>query len=141
MMHESQSDRNEDTQMLWWKPVVTILPLFLITRVTIFCFGTSATDAQIYHQYALAVRQGSVADLYKQYPVEYPQLATLFGVGVETIADCLPPGVERLIPTRERSRTDIPRACFEVALGLVLFGIDAGLLLLIARLARHNPSR
>jgi hypothetical protein len=141
MMHESQSDRNEDTQMLWWKPVVTILPLFLITRVTIFCFGTSATDAQIYHQYALAVRQGSVADLYKQYPVEYPQLATLFGVGVETIADCLPPGVERLIPTRESSRTDIPRARFEVALGLVLFGIDAGLLLLIARLARHNPSR
>jgi hypothetical protein len=78
-----------------------------------------------------------MAALYEQHDTEYPQLAVAFGAAVGAVADVLPPGSERLIAFRPNRAPDIGCARFQVALGLVLLGIDTGLFLLIARLARQ----
>jgi hypothetical protein len=61
-----------------------------------------------------------------------------FGAGVEWVADLLPGGVEKVISGRASQPPDVGTARFQAALGLVLFGIDAGLLLSVAWLVRRD---
>lgn len=116
-----------------WGPVAAVLPAFVLTRLAVFLAATSATDSQVYYQYALAARDTSVAHLFRSYDVEYPQLAVAFAVGVSRLADALPDGSEKLISARPGAPADVGLGRFQVALGLTLGAIDLGLLLLVAR--------
>lgn len=117
-----------------WGPVAAVLPAFVLTRLAIFLAATSATDSQVYYQYALAARETSVGHLFRSYDVEYPQLAIVFAVGVTHLADALPAGSERLISARPGAHADVGLGRFQVALGQTLGAIDLGLLLLLARI-------
>jgi hypothetical protein len=136
-MSETQTQANPANR---WRPVVAVLPVFVLTRLVIFLAVTSATDSQVYYQYGVAARVSSVGDLYRSYDAEYPQLAVVFAAGVGVVADALPPGAERVIGFRRSLPPDVGTARFQVALGLVLGAIDIGVLLLIAGFARKaNP--
>jgi hypothetical protein len=126
-----------ETNVTGWRPVVALLPVFLATRLFIFFALTSATDYQVYYLYGKTARNGSLAALYKEHSIEYPQLAVCFGAGVDWIADQLPDGVERLISARPNPAPSVGAARYQVALGLVLFGIDTVLFFLVALLARQ----
>ena len=117
-----------------WGPVAAVLPAFVLTRLAVFFAATSATDSQIYYQYALAAREVSVAHLYRAHDAEYPQLAVVFSMAVSHLADALPTGSERLISARPGAPTDVGLGRFQVAFGLTIGLIDLSLLLLIARL-------
>ena len=106
------------------RPLVVVLPAFLLTRAAIFFAATSATDSIVYHQYGVAARVASVAELFRQHDTEYPQLAVAFSAGVGWLADQLPDGVERLTSARKSKPPDLGTARFQVALGLVLFMVD-----------------
>lgn len=123
------------------RPLVVVLPAFLLTRAAIFFAATSATDSIVYHQYGVAARVASVAELFRQHDTEYPQLAVLFSAGVGWVADQLPEGVERLIGARKSKPPDICTARFQVALGLVLFVLDLATLALVAQLTRKSDPR
>jgi hypothetical protein len=115
-------------------PLAAVLPVFLVTRAAIFFAATAATDSIVYHQYGVRARVASVAALFRDHDAEYPQLAVAFSAAVGWVADLLPDGAERVISARRSTPPDTGTARFQVALGLVLFAIDLGLLLLVARL-------
>jgi len=119
-----------------WRPLVAVLPAFVITRLTIFLMATAATDSQLYYQYGVAARVASVDTFFRVHDVEYPQLAVLFMAGVGVVADALPTGAERVISARPDIPINVGLARFQVALGLVLGALDMGMLIQIARLAR-----
>ena len=123
------------------RPLAVVLPAFLVIRAAIFLAATSATDSIVYHQYGVAARVASVAELFRKHDAEYPQLAVAFSAGVGWLADQLPPGAERMIASRPSKPPDIGTARFQVALGIVLFAIDLAALLLIARLTIADPPR
>jgi hypothetical protein len=123
------------------RPLVVVLPAFLLTRAAIFFSATSATDSIVYHQYGVAARVASVAELFRQHDTEYPQLAVAFSAGVGWLADQLPDGVEQLISARKSKPPDLGTARFQVALGLVLFMVDLAALALIALFSRKSEPR
>jgi hypothetical protein len=118
------------------KPLLAVLPAFLVTRVAIFFAATVGTDSWLYYRYAAAARTSSVAELYRSDTPEYPQLAVAFAAGAAWVADRLPDGAERLIATRGGVSRDVGTARFQVALGLLLFAIDVGMFLGVARWAK-----
>jgi hypothetical protein len=123
------------------RPLAVVLPVFLVTRAAIFFAATSATDSIVYHQYGVAARVASVAELFRKHDAEYPQLAVVFSAGVGWVADRLPQGAERAISLRPNKPPDIGTARFQVALGIVLFILDLAALLLIAHLTRGEDPR
>ena len=123
------------------RPLAVVLPVFLVTRAAIFFAATSATDSIVYHQYGVAARVASVAELFQRHEAEYPQLAVVFSSGVGWVADRLPEGAERIIQARRSKPPDIGTARFQVALGMVLFAIDLAALLLITHLTRDEDPR
>lgn len=126
-----------------WGPIWAVLPAFALTRLAVFFAATSATDSQVYHAYALAAREHSVAYLYQNHDAEYPQLAVAFSMAVSHFADALPGGAEKLIAARPSAPTDVGLARFQVAFGLAIGLVDLSLLFLIAgmaaKLAPNDP--
>lgn len=122
-------------------PLAAVLPVFLVTRAAIFFAATAATDSAVYYQYGVAARVASVGELFRHHDAEYPQLAVAFSAVVGWVADRLPDGAERLISFRRSFPPDVGLARFQVALGLVLFALDLGLFLLIARLTAAADPR
>ena len=123
------------------RPLAVVLPAFLLTRAAIFFAATSATDSIVYHQYGVAARVASVAELFRKHDAEYPQLAVAFSAGIGWIADRLPDCAERIIAARKSKPPDIGTARFQVALGLVLFVLDLATLLLLAHFTRNDDPR
>ena len=78
-----------------------------------------------------------MAELHKSRDVEYPPLATLFGVAVLYLAEALPEGAERLTALRPEETRGAGPARDEVALGLVLFAVDVACLAFVYFLARR----
>lgn len=123
-----------------------VLAGFLLSRVGLFAFST-ASEYWLYQRYGDAARSGSLAELYRTEEVEYPHLAVLFGSAVGWVADRLPDGVERLVAWRPNKFGDVYLGGtlaerlsgdrYEVALGLVLFAVDATCLALVHAIARR----
>ncbi len=119
-------------------PVVILVLLvgFLLLRAALFAV-TTASEYALYLEYATTARESSLAELHRARPIEYPPLATIFGIAVAHLADALPPGTEQLTAWRpELTRGPAP-ARYEVALGLVLFAVDVACLVLIYLIARR----
>jgi hypothetical protein len=109
---------------------------FLVIRAALFAV-TTAGEFALYRYYAVQARATSFADLHRDLDIEYPPLATLFGIGVLHVADHLPDGIERLTALRPESTLGEEYARYEVALGLVLFLVDVACLLLVHLIARR----
>jgi len=109
---------------------------FLAIRAALFTV-TTAGEFALYRYYALQARATSLADLHRDLDIEYPPLATLFGVGVLSVSDHLPHGVEVLTALRPETTLGVEHARYEVALGLVLFLADVGCMLLVHLIARR----
>jgi hypothetical protein len=109
---------------------------FLVIRAALFAV-TTAGEFALYRDYAIQARDTSLAELHRARDIEYPPLATLFGVGVLFVADHLPVGVERLTVLRPETTLGVDHARYEVALGLVLFAVDVACLLLVHSIARR----
>jgi hypothetical protein len=117
---------------------------FLLFRTALFTF-TTAGEYFLYRDYGEAARNSSLAELYRNRNVEYPQLAVAFGSAAAAVADHLPDWTARLVSLRpnkaeerylslsepERLATDR----FEVAFGLLLFAIDLACLALVHAIA------
>ena len=116
--------------------VVGFILGFLVIRVFLFAV-TTAGEFALYRDYAIQARDTSLAELHRARDIEYPPLATLFGVGVLYVADFLPEGVERLTVLRPMATLGVDHARYEVALGLVLFAIDVACLVLVHTIARR----
>ena len=116
--------------------VVAFIIGFLVLRAVLFAV-TTAGEFALYREYAIQARDTSLADLHRDRDIEYPPLATLFGVGVLSVADHLPGGVEQLTALRPEKTRGVDSARYEVALGLVLFVVDVGCLLLVRFVARR----
>jgi hypothetical protein len=112
-----------------------LLVSFLLVRAALFAV-TTASEYALYFDYATSVRQTSLTELHQTRDVEYPPMATLFGVAVAHVADVLPDGVERLTAWRPNASRGIPHSRYEVALGLVLCAVDLACLLLVYLVAR-----
>jgi hypothetical protein len=113
-----------------------LLVSFLLLRAALFAV-TTASEYALYLEFATAVRDTSLAELYRVRDVEYPPLATLFGVAVAHVADALPAGTEQLTAWRPELTRGPGPARYEVALGLVLFAVDVACLLLVYLVARR----
>ena len=109
---------------------------FLLLRVALFAV-TTATEFALYLDYANAARSTSMAELHQSRDIEYPPLATLFGVAVLHVAEALPEGAERLTVLRPEETRGVGPARYEVALGLVLFAVDVACLVFVYFLARR----
>ena len=116
--------------------VIAFIIGFLVLRAALFAV-TTAGEYALYREYAIGVRDTSLADLHRDRDIEYPPLATLFGVAVLFVADHLPPGVEHLTALRPETTLGVDHARYEVALGLVLFAVDVACLLLVHSIARR----
>ena len=73
----------------------------------------------------------SLAEFYRARDIEYPPLATVFGVVVLHVADALPEEAECLTRWRPEPTRGAAWARYEVALGLVLFAVDIACLALV----------
>ena len=113
-----------------------IIAGFLVLRAALFAF-TTAGEYGLYQRYADAVRETSLAELYRTQDIEYPPLAVLFGVPAACLADILPAGSERLTAWRPNDTRGVAGARYEVALGVVLFAFDLACLALVFVIARH----
>src|SRR5262245_15690406 len=91
-----------------------LLVSFLLLRVALFAV-TTASEYPLYLEFATAVRDTSLAELHRTRDVEYPPLATLFGVAVAHVADALPAGAERLTTWRPEPTRGPGPARYEVA--------------------------
>jgi hypothetical protein len=109
---------------------------FLLLRASLFAV-TTAGEYALYLRYAAATRDTSLADLHRSQDIEYPQLATLFGVGVLYAAEVLPAWTEHLTDWRPNPTKGPLPARYEVALGLVLFAVDLGCMGLVYLIARQ----
>ena len=109
---------------------------FLVLRAALFAI-TTAGEYALYLDYATQARASSLAQLHHERDIEYPPLATLFGVVVLHVADCLPDETELLTALRPNPTRGPAAARYEVALGLVLFAVDVASLVLISRLSRR----
>ena len=87
---------------------------FLVIRAALFAV-TTAGEFALYRDYAIQARDTSLAELHRARDIEYPPLATLFGVGVLFVADHLPDGVERLTVLRPETTLGVDHARYEVA--------------------------
>jgi hypothetical protein len=116
--------------------VITFIIGFLVLRAALFAV-TTAGEFALYREYAIQARETSLADLHRDRDIEYPPLATLFGVAVLFVADHLPLGVEHLTALRPETTLGVDHARYEVALGLVLFAVDVACLLLVHFIARR----
>jgi len=109
---------------------------FLLLRAALFAI-TTAGEYALYRDYAIQARDTSLAELHRARDIEYPPLATLFGVGVLYLSESLPEGTERLTAWRPEDTRGPSPARFEVALGLALFGVDVACLALVYVIARR----
>ncbi|QDU23067.1 hypothetical protein [Urbifossiella limnaea] len=119
---------------------------FLLVRAGLWAV-TTAGEYRLYRDYADAARTTGVAELYRTRTVEYPHLAVLFGVAPGWLADRLPGWAPLLVQTRyyktlppyteESAAAREAGDRYEVALGLVLFGVDAASLALVWLVARR----
>ena len=109
---------------------------FLLLRAACFAV-TTASEYALYLNYATATRESSLAELHRTRDIEYPPLATLFGVAVLDVADVLPPEVGFLTEWRPDMFAGRDSARFELALGLVLFAVDVSCLVLVYLIARR----
>lgn len=116
--------------------LLTLLVGFLLLRAALFAV-TTASEYALYLHYATAARESSLAELHRTRNVEYPPLATLFGVAVAHVADALPQGAERLTAWRPNASRGVAESRYEVALGLVLFAVDVACLALVYLIARR----
>jgi hypothetical protein len=116
--------------------ILALIVGFLLLRVALFAV-TTATEYALYRDYAKDVRRTSLAELHQARDVEYPPLATLFGVAVLHVAEALPDGADRLTVFRPEETRGVGPARYEVALGLVLFAVDVACLLFVYLLARR----
>jgi hypothetical protein len=116
--------------------VIAFLIGFLLLRATLFAI-TTASEHVIYLEYAAQARATSLAELHRARDIEYPPLATLFGVAVLYVADALPEGAERLTRWRPEETLGAAWARYEVALGLVLFAVDVACLALVYLIAKR----
>ena len=109
---------------------------FLLVRIFLLAI-TTASEYALYYEYATVARQTSMADLHRERDIEYPPLATLFGVAVAHVADALPEGADRLTYFRPNPTRGVPYARYEVALGIVLLAVDLACLALVYLIARR----
>jgi hypothetical protein len=131
---------------------VVLIVGFLLVRAGLFAV-TTAGEYRLFRDYGEAARSAGVAELYRTREVEYPHLAVLFGAAPVWLADRLPgwaPALVRLRPnkheypyTEESAAERDAGDRYEVALGLVLFAVDAASLALVWLIARrvypHEP--
>ena len=118
---------------------------FIVVRAGLFAV-TAGEEYRLFRGYGDAARTAGVAELYRSRDVEYPHLAVLFAAVPSWLADRLPgwaPALVSLRPNKheypyteespaERDAGDR----YEVALGLVLFAVDAASLALVWLVAR-----
>ncbi len=119
---------------------------FLLVRAGLFAV-TTAGEYRLFRDYGEAARSAPLANLYHTRDVEYPHLAVLFGTAPAWLADRLPAWAPALVSLRpnkfEPPYTDDSPAervagdRYEVALGLVLFAVDAASLALVWLVARR----
>src|SRR5262245_24068393 len=79
--------------------VAVLLVGFLANRAAFFA-TTTAGEYALYHDYAVAARSSSLAELYRTRDVEYPPLGVALGVVADRVGDFLPEGVGELIVWR-----------------------------------------
>jgi len=119
---------------------------FLLVRAGLFAV-TTAGEYRLFRDYGDAARTAGVAELYRTRNVEYPHLAVLFGTVPGWLADRLPSWAPVLVRGRHY-KTQLPYTeespaereagdRYEVALGLVLFAVDAASLALVWLVARR----
>ena len=119
---------------------------FLLVRAGLFAV-TTAGEYRLFRDYGDAARTAGVAELYRTRNVEYPHLAVLFGTIPGWLADRLPDWAPVLVRARHY-KTQYPYTeespaereagdRYEVALGLVLFGVDVASLALVWLVARR----
>ena len=101
------------------RPLVVVLPVFLVTRAAIFFAATSATDSIVTDQVTGWRAVASVAELFRRHDAEYPQLAVVFSAGVGWWRIRLPPARSVRSAPRPSKPPDIGTR--QVALGIVLF--------------------
>lgn len=122
---------------------------FLLARAGLFAV-TTAGEYRLFRDYGDAARAAGVAELYRTRNVEYPHLAVLFGTLPGYFADRLPDWAPVLVrwrhyktqpPYTEESPAERDAGDrYEVALGLVLFGVDVASLALVWLVARRAYS-
>jgi hypothetical protein len=110
--------------------IVSLLIGFLLLRAALFAI-TTASEHALYLDYATHARDTSLAEFYRARDIEYPPLATVFGVAVLHVADALPEEAECLTRWRPEPTRGAAWARYEVALGLVLFAVDIACLALV----------
>lgn len=109
---------------------VALIIGFLLLRAALFAI-TTASEHALYFDYATQAHATSLAELYQARDIEYPPLATVFGVAVLHVADALPEGADCLTRWRPEPTRGAVWARYEVALGLVLFAVDVACLALV----------
>ncbi|HEX4610788.1 MAG TPA: hypothetical protein VH092_21540, partial [Urbifossiella sp.] len=131
------------------RPVVlypALVLAFLLVRAGLFAV-TTGDDYHVHREYGTAARSAPVADLYRDRDVEYPLLAVLFAAAPARLADHLPGWAPVLICLRP-NKSQFPYVDqspaereagdrYEVALGLVLFAVDAASLAVVWLIARR----
>jgi hypothetical protein len=110
--------------------IVALLIGFLLLRAALFAI-TTASEHALYFDYATQARSTSLAEIHRARDIEYPPLATVFGVVVLYVADALPDEAVCLTRWRPEPTRGGALARYEVALGLVLFAVDATCLALV----------
>jgi hypothetical protein len=131
-------------------PVVVSVALivgFLAFRAVLFAV-TTAGEYRLYRDYGETARQTSLAELYRTRDIEYPHLSVGWGALIGVIADALPDPAVLLVRWRpnkweEQYLSETPEVQeagdrYEVALGLVLFAVDVGCLVLVWLIARRT---
>jgi hypothetical protein len=124
----------------------TLVVGFLLVRAGLFAV-TTAGEYRLFRDYGDAARTAGVAELYRTRDVEYPHLAVLFGAAPGWLAERLPDWAPILVRGRHY-KTQYPYTVespaereagdrYEVALGLVLFAVDAASLALVWLIARR----